>query len=630
MDRRRIAVLAAGLVLFGGVIVVLRTAGEGGTAAPSATSAPPPTALTPFAAEGVLLPTKGAKPGPPNNLEVEPGPQRLRLRWTGETPGYEVRWGKGDALDHAKLIAQTTTQLDGLEDGVDYRVEVRGIDSFGQRSDAMSMPGKPATDTSGDRKFVLLDRFDQAEAPDPTRWRLLTRANCARATPGHDDDAGRLVISSNCAAAPVSLRSRTPFTLADAEELGRFVVETDGPGVDGELFLDLVPGPVGLMTGVPSSSAADRAVDAAGLPTGAIRARITSGGGVTSAQVLVAPGTPRVTPVTEQVKPVTASQTGITQRWELVLRRDGVRILRDGVLVATGDVVPQWREATAVLSVAGPTVDRVNIDLIAFAGAAAKTPPLVQSPPITVAIGTVSMPSTKREPIPWATGGQLRMTITHSESSGPPPELFALVDGTVKVPLRPALPGVEWRADIGYPVVADLSPEALGRLGEGDSLEVSVQTTVRVQATHVDLELTAKQGAAIPAPTSAQTAPVNGVDVELARVNGVVLDASGKPVDSGKPVPRGRVVLDVTMDGGASQRTGGRLAGLAGFSVRLDGDPVAAVSTTADGPCVAGEWRLAVNTDGLSPGPHMIEVRAFGTEATTKPAATFVSFFVGE
>lgn len=630
MDRRRIAVVAAGLVLFGGVIVVLRTAGDGGTATPTSTSVPPPTSLAPFAAEGVLLPTKGEKPKPPEDLEVEPGPQRLRLKWTGEAPGYEVRWGKDDALDRSKLIAQRTTQLDGLQPGSDYRVEVRAIDSFGQRSEVVSRSGKPGGDTSGDQEFALLDRFDQDNAPDPNRWRLLTRATCARATPGRGDDAGRLVISSNCAAAPVSLRSRTPFALADADELGRFVVETDGPGVDGELFLDLVPGPVGMVNGIPTGQASDRAVDAVGLPAGAIRARIASGGGITGAQVLVAPGTPRIAPIADRVQPVAASQTGITQRWELVLRRDGVRILRDGVLIATGDVVPQWREASAVIGVAGPTVDRVNVDLVAFGGAQAKTPPLVQSPPVTVTVGAIPVPDTKPEPIAWVTGGQLRMTITHSDASGVAPELSAQVGTGTTVPLRPALPGVEWRPDIGYPVVADLPPEALVLVGEAKSVVVALQTTLRLQATHIDLELTPRPGAAAPAPTSTETAPVNGTDVELARVDGVVLDASGKPVESSKPLQRGRLVLDVTLDGGASQRTGGRLAGLAGFTVRMDGDRVASVSTAADGPGVVGDWRLALNTGALSPGPHMIEIRAFGTEPTTRPAASFVSFFVSE
>jgi hypothetical protein len=304
-------------------------------------------------------------------------------------------------------------------------------------------------------------------------------------------------------------------------------------------------------------------------------------------------------------------------------------VLRDGALVATGDVVPQWREAAALINVAGPTVDRVNIDLVAFSGAAAKAPPLVQSPPITVAAGAVAVPDGKPEKIPGVSGGQLRMTITHSDSSGVAPELSALVGGKTVVPLRPALPGVEWRADIGYPVVADLPEEALVLLGEAKSLVVAVQTTLRLQATHVDLELTPKPNGATAAPTSAETAPVNGTEVELARVNGAVLDASGRPVEASKPVQPGRLVLDVTLDGGASQRTAGRLAGLAGFSVRMDGDKVATVSTTADGPAIAGQWRLALNSGTLSPGPHMIEVRAFGTDATTRPAATFVSFFIG-
>ncbi len=84
------------------------------------------------------------------------------------------------------------------------------------------------------------------------------------------------------------------------------------------------------------------------------------------------------------------------------------------------------------------------------------------------------------------------------------------------------------------------------------------------------------------------------------------------------------------LDGLEGRRTTARLPGLAGFTVRLDGDEVAGVPTTVDGPAVAGQWRLALNTGSLSAGPHMIEVKAFSTESSTRPSSAFVSFFVAE
>ncbi|MEU4742506.1 fibronectin type III domain-containing protein, partial [Actinosynnema sp. NPDC023658] len=246
MERRRVALIVVGVVLFAGVITVLRTTGVGGPTTATSTSAAPPTSLEPYAAEGVLVPTAGAPPEQPGALTVSSGPRRLQLRWTGGAPGYEVRWG-ADRLDHGKLLTQSVTQLDGLEDERSYQVEVYAVDAFGQRSAPAKASGTPHASPDGD--YALADRFDQPDAPDPTRWRLASRGNCARATPGQGDDGRRLVLSSNCAAAPATLRSRTPFVLRDADELGRFVVETDAPGADGELVLDLVPGPVSLVSG---------------------------------------------------------------------------------------------------------------------------------------------------------------------------------------------------------------------------------------------------------------------------------------------------------------------------------------------------------------------------------------------
>ncbi|MFD9734292.1 hypothetical protein [Umezawaea sp. NPDC059074] len=631
MDRRRIAVVAAGLVLFGGAVVVLRSTGLTEPTVDATPVPPPPTSLERSAGQGVVLPSVTETPESPQGLSVLFGPQRLQLRWTGKTPGYEVKWGQG-ALDHTLLVAQPVAQLDGLEDGREYRVEVRAVDSFGKRSVPATGVGTPRTDTSTDGKYVLLDRFDQANAPDPTRWQLATRENCARATPGQGDDARRLVISSNCAAAPVTLRSRTPFALADADELGRFAVETDAPGVDGELFLDLVPGPVSMVSGAVPEQASDRAVEVDGLPPGTIRTRIASSAGATTAQVLVAPGTPRLAPTDEQPHPVPAARLGVSQRWEVVLRRDGVRVLREGALVAKGEVAPQWTEATAIVGVVGPSGERVHVDLIAFAGKPAVAPPLVPSPPIRVEVGGGTNVVPGPDVVPDVLGGQLRMNIVHTDGSGVAPQFTALVGGKVVVPLRPAVPGTGWRPDSGYPVVADLPLESLVLLGQDKHLQVSVQTPspMRIQLTHVDLELVPRPGAKPHAPPPTETQALNGVELDLARAGGKVLDASGQPVPDGKPLQAGRLILDVVMDGLEGRRTTARLPGLAGFTIRLDGDQVASVPTTEDGPAVAGQWRLALNTSGLSSGPHMIEIKAFSTETTTRPASAFVSFFIAQ
>ncbi|MBP2340187.1 hypothetical protein JOF41_006365 [Saccharothrix coeruleofusca] len=602
MDRRRIAALAAGAVLFTGVVAVLRGTGADTPATTSGTSAPPPTSLAPFAAEGVLLPTAGTPPQPPREVRVEAGGQRLRVRWSGDAPGYEVRWGAGEELDRTRLVGLSSVQLDGLENGVAHRVEVRAVDAFGLRSEPVRASGTPREEPLDD--YWLVERFDQPTAPDPTRWRVAAAPGCARTGPGAGDDGRRLVISSSCAAAAVTLRSRTPFALHDAEVLGRFAAETDAPGADGELSVDLVPGPVTSVSGEA-------------LPPDALRVRVATGGSGTSVDVLVPEGAS-----TRALRELPALEPGITHRWEVVLRRDGVRVLLDGEAVAESPVVPRWREATALLSVSGPTGQRVHVDRVAFDSARAEAPPTVV-PPRLVVVG--EQPDTAdTEPVDGVAGGQLRLTLLHFEEPTTPPELTALVAGA-SVPLRPAVPGTPWRPDTGYPLVADL-PADLLRQKAGGALEVAVPTPFRSRPTHLDLELTPAPGAR-PA-TAPPVDPLPPAETAPARVVGAVLDAAGQPVSGGTPVRPGRLVLDLALDGTAGQRATG-VAGLAGFTLWLDGDRVAAVPTDADGPGVAGRYRLALNTGGLAEGPHMIEVRLFGSSGETRPTSAFVPFFIG-
>ncbi|ONI81967.1 hypothetical protein ALI22I_37970 [Saccharothrix sp. ALI-22-I] len=600
MDRRRIALIAAGVVLFGGVITVLRTTGTGDPVTATSVSVPPPTSLEPYAAEGVLVPTPGTPPEQPRGLTVSSGPRRLQLRWAGDAPGYEVRWGT-DQLDRSRLITQPVTQIDGLENERTYVIEVYAVDAFGQRSAPAKSSGTPHGFPSAD--YTSQDRFDQPDAPDPTRWRLASRGNCARATPGQDEDGRRLVLSSNCAASLPTLRSRTPFVLRDADDLGRFVVETDAPGGDGELMLDLVPGPVSLVSGDP-------------LPTDAVRLRVETGAGKTSVQVVVPAGTP-----TTVVREVPALEPGISHRWELVLRRDGARVVFDGDVVATSPVVPGWREATALVSVAGPAGQRAAVSLIAFDAAEAAAPPWVPAPKVDVAVSVEATSAWALEALPGVTGGQLRMALLHTDPSPEAPSFSVSVAG-VTVPLRPALPGVPWRSGVAYPVVADLPVEAL-RVGNSGHLDVTLMTGLRVQATHADLELTGSFPG--PPPRNPDNAPLNGLERELARANGTVLDASGQAVPNGAAVQRGRMVFDLVLEG----RPGVALAGLAGFSVRVDDDRVAVVPTASGGPGIAGRYRFALNTGGMSAGPHMIEVRMFGTSGETRPTSAYIPFLVG-
>jgi hypothetical protein len=609
MKRRRIAVVAAGLLLVGGVITVLRTAEPGEVPRTTPTRAAP-TSLKQFAADGVLVPAIGLRPARPERLALVAGAHRLQARWAGDSPGYEVRWGKGGALDRIRLVAQPAVQLDGLDDGAEYRIEVRAVDAYGQRSEAASATGTPRVDHSSDERYVLLDRFDGPDAPDPARWRLARRSECVHANAGDGDNAKRLVISSDCATDSAALRSRTPFALADGPELGRLVVETNAPGTGGQLLLDLVPGPVDLQD------------DA--LPPGAIRLRVTTDAyGTTKADVLIGADTTVVAPVADAVWPIPAAKVGMSHRWELVLRRDGVRALRDGQVIATANAVPRWREATALIGVSALAGDRIRagVDLVAFAGKPARTPPLVPPPAIKVDVGATAQAISSQR-MTGVRGGQLRLTLLPAEGTDPNQSVQV---GGVQVPLRPAVAGSVWRPKAEYSAVADLPPEALVLTGRPPRLHVALPAAQRVQVTRVDLELAPEPGVPPVPPTSEPDRPSNDQDPELAEPVGAVLDASGQPPAPGAVLPRGRLVLDVHVDGLAGQRgVVSRLAGLAGFDVWVDDQKIASVPTAAEGPGVAGRWRLAMNTSKLSAGPHTLEIRAFSTESAARPISTFV------
>ncbi|KAA2262188.1 hypothetical protein F0L68_12890 [Solihabitans fulvus] len=654
MNRRQIAVAAAGLVLLGGAIAVLRTTGGGGPASSGPPSPAQPTAFKPYAADGVVLPEAGGKPQPPKELRVDAGPRRLQASWAVDkpaAPGYQVRWGHDGALDHQQLIAVPAVQLDGLDNGTKYQVEVRAVDAFGQRSDPATSAATPRPDLAEDAKDSFVDHFDGGTVPDPAKWRLAAGSECVRASPGDGANSKRLVVSGACGSDAVALRARTPFRLADPGqaadgELGRYVITTDAPGQNGELLLDLVPGAADLVDGSPGpppqAGKPGLAQDDPTLPPGTIRVRIASNADAvpptTTAQVLVPPGTPRIAPSTDTMSPLPATQIGISHRLEVVLRKDGVRVLRDGVLVGGGDVVPQWPEATLLIGLGGPAGGQlhVGIDLVAFAGVHADTPALLPPPQITTSLS--ELPETDAKKLAGALGGQLRLSLlpasTVDNTPLPAPNLAAVVHG-VRTPLRPAIPGSPWSQGVHYPVVADLPPDALVLTSPAQRLAVAVVNADGTPAqgfrvVQADIELTPDPAAPSTAPRTNPNPSVRPPVAQLAMPGAELLDASGQRLDPGKTLPKGRLVLSATLDGAAGQRYSGELAGLAGFEVWLDDQRIAAVSTTRDGPGVAGNWRIAFNATTLAAGPHTMEVRAFGTDASTRYVSGFATFLLGQ
>lgn len=573
MDRRKVVIAATALALVGGV-ALLRTTGSDDSGTPA--KRPPPTALKPFAADGVVIPSARDRPATPGSLTVRSGHHRLRVGWTGDAPGYEVRWG-----DQVRFVTRPAIQLDGLENGRELRVEVRAVDAFGQRSEPASAGGTPQADNA---EYSFVDRFDGERTPDPARWRLAKRSDCARATPGDGDDRQRLVVTSSCATNVVSLRSRAPF-VRDGES--RLVVETDAPNSGGELLLDLVPGPV--------------SVQPDAVPPDAVRLAVQTDAVGNTLVELFPDGTSQSLP---QPLP------GVSARWELVLTSSGVRAMRDGVEVASSSFVPSWREATALVGVAALAGDRTRagIDLIGFRGGATSVPDLVQAPDVNVIVGDQAPPAKPR--LDGVTGGQLRLALVPAGDQAPNMKL--LVAGS-ELALRPAVAGLAWRPDAEYLAVVDVPPEAIGT-----PFLASLRSATRVRITHADLELT---GVVSSPPSATPTDPLSGRRTSLATPRAELLDGGGQPVTPGAALSRGRAVLEVRMDSLAPA-----VSGLAGFDVRLDDSHVATIPTAVDGPGIAGRWRISLNTATLSMSPHTVEVRAFSTDSGTPTESVYVSF----
>jgi hypothetical protein len=656
----------AGLLLVGGAVGLLRFAGQGqlSSSAPT-TLPPPPTSLAHYAADGVLVPGPGAPPPRPGRLVVRPGPNRLQVTWGSALPGghdpagaagYDVRWGAGpDQLTNERLVAEPAIEIDGRADNTPTTVSVSTIDSFGQRSAPSTTSGRPRADGAA---YSFRDDFHEAVVPDPRLWRLTSQDACTNA--GRTGGAfGQLLVSDTCQGAQVTMRARTPFRLASAPnadgELGRFTIDTDAPGEQGELDLDLVPGPVDLLDESPAGPilnlSPDVAQDDPYLPPGTIRVEITSSAGQgpesASAQVLVAPGTPRVAAAAtaRRLAAVPLPRTGLSSRWDVVLRTDGIQVLCDGVEVAAGNVVPAWSSATALIGFGGPIVGDLNaeVNLIGFSGAPTSAPPLLAPPdvqPRAVAVPdsnpvTPAMPGLRA--IGGTSGAQLRITLLPVagapqtpvwNGSGPAPAFQVEVDGR-RFPAQPAIPGTPLLSSVRYPLIAELPPDVL--VPQAGAIPVLVLTNLPVsgpadfEVLTGDLELALSPGAKPTVPRPTKAAPVPAA---LAVPAVTLLDAGGLPLPANQPLPSGRVVLDLALDGPGGERLNGQVAGLAGFDVWLDGTKLATVPTTAGGPGVAGQWQIALDTGTMPAGQHTIDMHGYSTDNAIASVSAAVTFTV--
>jgi len=380
-------------------------------------------------------------------------------------------------------------------------------------------------------------------------------------------------------------------------------------------------------------------VDDDSLPPGTIRVRISAwphgvvgpdDDPATVIQVLVAPGTPRSGKPIE-LRSVPRPELSVSVRWDVILRTDGVYVERDGVVVGGGDVVPSFTEATPLIGFGGQGGIRASIDMIGLGGAPVATPPLVPAPRVDFEreVGWPGAPAQTTDagrPLTGVQSGQLRITLVPQANLSPDSGFTVDIAGR-SIPARRAVEGQPALATVRLPIVADLPPEAL-KVNSADAIPVVVRATreqngLATQVLTASLELS---GSAPAPPKTSLDAPLARPNAALAVPTATLHDAAGAPIPALQEVPRGRMVLDVVLDPLAAQRNSGSVAGLAGFEISIDSRPLAGVPTVVDGPGIGGTYRIALDTNELSPGGHNIQVLAIPTDAATSFAITYAPF----
>lgn len=648
--------MLAGIIAVALAVVLLRQTQESapGRSIPT-TPRPAPTAVEQRAEPGIVLPVAGDPPAAADAVRIDAGDSRLRVRWgpavSGSVPrgatGYNVSWGPDGRLDRHLLVAASELELRGLTNGTRYDVEVRSIDAYGQRSPPVRGSAVPAVGEPDPwrQEFTgLYDEFRSGPVPDPDRWAVQRLTNgCLRAGPGQDEETGRLVLEVRCGSATAVLRARIPLRLTGGDMLARIGLVTDGPIPGGQVAISLVPGPVAMLGTTPESSLRPtepgHAAEDLNLPPGTIRAVIDAG----QAEIVTGPSVPR-TPVSAD-RPVTSTvlgSPGVTSRWELELASGGVALRRDGQLAAAGNVLPDWTEATVLFEFTAPPgeIARLHLDAIGFTGPPGASPPKIVDIPDAVTASRIYMADVEPGPdtrtLPAIPGQSARLhTVIGPVRDCHRADLVADFGGPL-VPMAPAMPGAAPAGGPYCPLVAELPANLLDLLRRGvlhtPFLRLRVLTAespgYSMPVAGGFLEITLAPDAAVdrapvvpppsPRPVSAQN--------RLPQLSAELRNAAGNALVPGLPVERGRLVLDVTLDGLTGQHTTGQVGGVAGIQILLDDHIVAGLPTTRDGPAVGGSYQFGISLNSLNPGGHVIEARVYGTESGTRPHSIWINF----
>jgi hypothetical protein len=642
---RLLAFLGGTAVLAGAVILLRATEEDPAPRPPDRDGFAPPVRVTRYAADNVVVPQPGQRPAAPGTVLTRPAPGRLRVIWADGivrgtavpgAVGYEVRWQRPGEPARTRLVIAPEAQLDRLADGQEYRVEVRSVDAFGQRSAPAVAAGVPGRADESWRAG-LTGLFDDFANPSSvlsdvsgSHWHLSGYRGCVDLGPGSVDGRG-LPIDLGCGADMAVLRARQPLVLPAEPAgglLGRVALVTDTAAPGGELTVDLVPGPAdrvgagraGLSAGGPDPT----------LPAGTIRAVVNDAG----AQVRAGTGVPTV-PVSNYPDPAPRRGPGVLHRFEVLLTSAGVEVRQDGTLIAFGPVLPAWRQASVLLGFRGPDGHRSRVHLAAagFSGRAVPAPQVIEAP-VNPGTRRVLGPADEAPNIgiastPLSVAAAARLVVTITQGPGLDAGGVVVQLGEHRMPARLAVPGPPAAPGSAVTVIADVPPELLGYQGTLAPFVLRAPGAGNgVSVVESYLEITPRPPYTEVRGTdrASDTDPRRPVLDALPKVGLTLGNAAGAPLPTPVVPAVGQLVLTVNLDATIAQWDSGGVAGVQGFELWLDGRMVAGVPTAADGPGLGGRYVLSMAVAGLGHGPHVLEVREYGPNGAAPPTSLLRNF----
>lgn len=551
-------------------------------------------------------------PRPPGELQLDQRRGGALVSWTPAPFGFEVRWGRaGGPLDSVSYQATSGTTLRALEPGR-YRVEVRSVDSIGQRSTPSTAEFEASDrDPPWMRGLGFAADFSTDMTLDPVSWRLSeAERRCLRSDSEPDPV---LLIPGSCQS---GLRPAAQLRLGEPDRdgvRGRVVVVTDAPQSErlgSELVIAAAPVPTTSFSFFEPAITDGSAQSRNNLPSQAIAMRVTGTGVGFELGSRIEVGD-RETGDYQPPASGTASP-GALHRWELVFKTDSIEALRNGYRVASARATAPWSQAQVNITTgyAGYGGERIrSAAQVSFVGLTGK----IEDPRPVKVLDVDAGGSVEHSEGAIAA----RLTVVAGRRSRTPAQLVAEVEAPpgsqpAVIPLQPL--------DVGRSAAyaADLPPELVG-----DRMWIAVQgTDSEVFFARLVLELTYPEGADLgvarpePEPLPA-VAPRVALFVRSPETGSTLTDGE-------RTKPEKHNVRLGVYDRSSSS---GIIPWVA-LRADLDGRRILTMPTATGGPAMATKYEFVLDLEGLPDGEHTLEVWLVPDRSSTQPARARISLRV--